>query len=466
MRLNKSRGSAVLALIISITILIQTCSIASAQVTTDAPVADPQPLIEVAGDTPRDALIQSRLENIYTKISGLDAVVVSVDAGVVTLSGDVANELLARDALDIAIRTAGVVTIADDINRTLDVGGNVRPLLNDFQSTITAFARALPLIILALVILLGFIVVGGFLANWTALWRRVAPNPFLSELLAQASRIAVISAGAVIALNLLGASRFISTILGGAGVLGIAVGFAVRDSLENYISSIMLSLRQPFRAQDHVRINEHQGIVIRLTSRATILMTLDGNHLRIPNSVVFKGVILNFTTNPERRFDFKLGIATTDSPLSAMQVGLAEIKKLDSVLAEPKPGASIDSVGDSSIIIKFSGWVDQRNTGFSKVRSVAIAGVKTALEQNDFTLPEPIYRLRFDPSELGLTPQQTSSDSGLSEASAKLSEGQNASATPLLTLDVSVDEHLLEKVNLERAKDIESDLLDQSQPVE
>jgi small conductance mechanosensitive channel len=209
-------------------------------------------------------------------------------------------------------------------------------------------------------------------------------------------RIIVIAIGAVIALNLLGASKFITTILGGAGVLGIAVGFAVRDSLKNYISSIMLSLRQTFRAQDHVQINQHEGIVVRLTSRATILMTLDGNHLRIPNSIVFKSIILNYSTNPERRFDFKLGVDAADDPLSAMQVGLTEINKHESVLSEPGAGASIDSVGDSSIIIKFTGWVDQSQTDFVKVRSVAIAAAKEALEKNGFTLPEPIYRLRFD----------------------------------------------------------------------
>src|SRR3546814_11391197 len=70
----------------------------------------------------------------------------------------------------------------------------------------------------------------------------------------------------------------------------------------------MLSRRQPFRANDHVVIEGHEGRVVRLTSRATILMTLEGNHLRIPNSTVFKAVILNYTRNPERRFDFELGI--------------------------------------------------------------------------------------------------------------------------------------------------------------
>src|SRR3546814_6970546 len=88
----------------------------------------------------------------------------------------------------------------------------------------------------------------------------------------------------------------------------------------------MLSLRQPFRANDHVVIEGHEGRVVRLTSRATILMTLEGNHLRIPNSTVFKAVILNYTRNPERRFDFELGIDANDDPVDGMAVGLRAIR--------------------------------------------------------------------------------------------------------------------------------------------
>src|SRR3546814_6600583 len=81
-----------------------------------------------------------------------------------------------------------------------------------------------------------------------------------------------------------------------------AYDLCISDGSSDVCSSdLMLSLRQPFRANDHVVIEGHEGRVVRLTSRATILMTLEGNHLRIPNSTVFKAVILNYTRNPERR---------------------------------------------------------------------------------------------------------------------------------------------------------------------
>ena len=450
-----------LAIIFCITFV----SAASAQIL-DAPVADPEPVIEVQFSNTDDQQIDARIENIFAKIEGIKGVTVNVESGVVTLAGNVVNEALAIDAKDIAIRTAGVVTVEDKINRTLDVRGNVAPVLESFRDSLSAFSRALPLIILSLSIFLLFGFLGARLARWNTLWRKLAPNPFLAELLSQAVRIMILVAGAIIALNLLGASKFVTTILGGAGVLGIAIGFAVRDSMENYISSIMLSLRQPFRANDHVVINEHEGIVVRLTSRATILMTLEGNHLRIPNSVVFKGIILNYTTNPERRFDFELGVDAEDNPIAAMQVGLDAIKSNDFVLSEPKPGATIKTVGDSNIVIKFTGWVNQLDSDFSKARSLAIKSAMTVLEAQGFTMPEPIYRLRFD------APITKALEGGmLKTGPSKLvvAATEETKPEPVIeaeTLDVSPDTHLTDKVTEERAQDAETDLLDEARPTE
>jgi small-conductance mechanosensitive channel len=309
---------------------------------------------------------------------------------------------------------------------------------------------------------------GHMLAKWSSLWRRLAPNPFLEQLLAQAIRVIAILVGLVTALNLIGATALMGTILGGAGVLGLAIGFAVRDTMENYISSIMLSLRQPFRANDHVVVGDHEGKVVRLTSRATVLMTLDGNHLRIPNSTVFKAVILNYTRNPERRFDFDLGVDAEDDPVAAMKTGLDAMEKLDFILSEPKPNAIIAAVGDSNIVIRFMGWVDQTESDFGKARSLAIRAAMTVLEEEGFTLPEPIYRLRFDQP---IAQQKLSELAGAAKAVAPGAETLEKSPSPVVEqgddiLDVRPDLHLEESINSERATDSESDLLDQNRPVE
>lgn len=396
---------------------------------------DPQTPIAVASATNSDQEIEDRIANIFDKIDGVQSVTVSVDAGVVTLGGDVANEAAAVDAKDIAVRTAGVVMVEDEIHRTLGVKDNVTPFVQGMDANSRKLLRALPLILLSLVIFLIFGLIGGWLARRKALWNRIATNPFLGEILSQIVRFMFWALGAVIALNLIGASGFLTTLLGGAGVMGIAIGFAVRDSLENYISSIMLSLRQPFRANDHVVINNQEGIVVRLTSRATILMTLDGNHLRIPNATVFKGVILNYTTNPERRFEFELNIDAKHDPIAAISVGMAAMQSHDFVLNDPEPAAVIKTSGASNVTLEFFGWVDQSETNFGKARSQVIRTVTAALAVAQKTPLVPPKSKRV------LKPEED-------------------------TLDVSRDTHLEEKINEERAQSGGNDLLDQSKPVE
>ena len=396
---------------------------------------DPQTPIAVSSATNSDQKIEDRIANIFEKIDGVQSVTVTVDAGIVTLGGDVANEAAAVDAKDIAVRTAGVVRVEDKINRTLGVKDNVTPFVQGMNTNSRKLLRALPLILLSLVIFLVFGLIGGWLSRRKALWNRIATNPFLGEILSQIVRFMFWALGAVIALKLIGASGFLTTLLGGAGVMGIAIGFAVRDSLENYISSIMLSLRQPFRANDHVVINNKEGIVVRLTSRATILMTLNGNHLRIPNSTVFKGIILNYTTNPERRFEFDFNIDPQDDPIAAISVGMAAMQSHDFVLSEPEPAAVIKSVSGSKVTLEFFGWVDQCETNFGKARSQVIRTVTAALAAAQQTPLVP------SKSKKALTPQED-------------------------ILDVSRDTHLEEKINEERAQSGGKNLLDKTKPVE
>lgn len=428
-----------------------------------APVEQPAPqIVQTASDAPSDNAIESRIVAIFSEIDSLKRVEVDVSEGVVTLSGGVSNSAAANRAIDIAGRLVGVVTVEDKIDRTLDIEGNVSPLVETFHARLKSYYRALPLLGLGLALFLIISLLGHLLASWMWLWRRLLRNVFLAELVSQAVRVVAIGIALVLALSLVGATALMGTLLGGIGVLGIAVGFAVRDSLENYISSIMLSLRQPFRANEHVVIGDQEGKVVRLTSRATVLMTLDGNHLRIPNAVVFKAVILNYSRNPERRFEFDLGVDAEDDPIAAMNLGLDTLDTLPFVLKQPDASAFIQTVGDSNIVLRFQGWVNQNQTDFNKARGLAISATKDALETGGFTLPEPIYRLRFDgPVDAAKVVQ----DMGGTTTERRKPE-RPAVPAGSEALSVAPDDHIEKKVDEERAETKETDLLDSDRPVE
>ncbi|MGM8886617.1 mechanosensitive ion channel domain-containing protein [Psychrobacter sp. 1U2] len=459
--------------------------------------------IETKPTPKKDNDIRQRIQGIFSEIDGLQAVSISVTQGVVTLAGETANEKKAQQAINLTNRITDVVTVEDKIERTLDVQDNVSTVYQGLKNQLRNLVKALPLLLVGIIIFAIVAWFGSWLSNRKNMWQRVTPNPFVAELLSQTIKVIFIIFGLILALSLIGAETILGTLLGGAGVIGIAVGFAVKDTIENYIASLMLSIRQPFRARDQVVINDLEGIVVRLTSRATILMTLDGNQLRIPNAEVFKGVILNYTKNPERRFTFELGVDANDDPLAAIKVGLDAICKLTFVLDEPKAIAVINNVGDSNIILEFQVWVNQSETDFAKARSIAIRETKHALENEGFSLPEPIYRLRFNdkleqaieymPKTKSATEQEDATDltitPTIAEEPAKQIDADSNEASPVddeekrrakarakyilqghnadEVLDARPDAKLMEKVEQEIAENSdETDLLNSNSPQE
>ena len=442
--------------------------------------------IETKPAPQKDSEIRQRITGIFSEIEGLQAVTVKVNQGVVTLAGEVPNEKKAQQAINLTNRLNDVVTVDDSISRTLDVQDNVTTVYKGLKVQSKNLIKAAPLLLVAIVVFAIVAWFGSWLSDRQGIWRRLTPNPFVAELLAQTIKVVFIILGLILGLSLVGAEAIIGTLLGGAGVIGIAVGFAVKDTIENYIASLMLSVRQPFRARDHIVINDREGIVVRLTSRATILMTLDGNQLRIPNSEVFKGTILNYTKNPERRFTFELGVDANDDPLAAIKVGLDAIRALDFVLEKPKSSAVISQVGDSNIVLEFQVWVDQSQSDFSKARSIAIRETKHALENTGFSLPEPIYRLRFDqtadevfnpsdstmqgarvattkPQPVSPEAEQKASKQEAKERAKRVLQGGAADEV----LDTQPDTKLMEKVNQEIAENADdTDLLDHNSPQE
>ncbi len=413
-------------------------------------------------DSGSDTRIARRISGIFGELPAFQRIEVSVSEGVVTLSGTVPAEEDRARAQAIASRVSGVVMVQNEVERDLSVAGSAA--VGSLADRVAGFTRLLPLIGLALAVWLAIALLGYLIAGIGGFWRRLTSNSFLAELISSAIRFVFIVGGLVVALDILGATALLGAVLGGAGLIGIALGFAMRDTIENYVASLMLSLRQPFRANEHVMIDDREGRVIRLTSRATVLMTLDGNHLRIPNSAVFKAVILNYTRNPRRRFDFDLGIDADDDPVAACQAGRETLSGLAFVLADPPPEARVVEVGDSNIVLKFLGWIDQREADWLKARSHAIAATKAALEDAGFALPEPIYRLRFDQRTTPLPLAQVGSEQAKPSAATKRT-------TPEVEPhgDVAPGDEVAEMVARERSRPEagqEKDLLDSSKPVE
>lgn len=421
-----------------------------------------------SGDTPsgtialeispaEDRAIEDRLREIFANLDGLDQVSIDVTAGVVKISGNVGSKDVRDQALKLAGKVEGVVEVIDNTSSDRDLERRLAPTFKRITGWTRDLVGDFPIFLIALLTLGAFWLVSRLAGGFGGLYERLTPNAFIAKLLRQIVQGAILVLGIVLALSVLDASGLVQTVLGAAGLLGLALSFALRDTVENYIASILLSLRQPFQPNDEVLIEGFEGRVIRLTSRATVLLTFDGNHVRIPNATVFKGVIVNYTRKPARRFDFAVGVDTGADLLAAQQLAVETLQQADGVLDDPPPASQIQALGDSSVLLWVAGWVDQRQFDFRKVRSQALRLIKEAFDQADIEMPEPIYRLRIDG---GGTLNLPAPSGGPSAKPSGPKRSLDAS------IDIARDSELDEQIAEERADPALPDLLDPHAPRE
>jgi len=417
---------------------------------THAQTADqPTGTITLNDDASADAAIANRIRDILGELQGYEDVSVTVSSGIVTLRGTTLDHGKATRLNELASRVEGVVAIENTVQGSSDVVERLNPAMERFRARTVQLIAFLPLALVALSVFALVVVFGFWLARRKQPWERLSPNAFIADIYRQLTRLVFVIGGLVIALDIVNATALLSGILGAAGIAGLAIGFAVRDTVENFIASIMLSIRQPFRPNDTVEIEGDTGKVIRLTSRATILLSFDGNHIRIPNSTVFKSRIVNYSRNAERRFTFMLSVASDAELDHARTLALKVLNDLPFVLPEPEASVWVESVDDFWVTLSMAAWINQNETNITLARSEAIRLTQAAYDAEGIAAPLPSYRIENLPSVL--QPADKKPVSTKPDAPARPAPVQEVSAT--------LDQELEKIVDQERAELSRHDLL-------
>jgi len=416
-------------------------------------------VIKTKSSAEDDKKICSRLEKIFSELDELKNITVDVSNGVVELKGNTFSDANRDKALQLASQVEGVVEVQNDISVHSNLTTRVEKTTHHIVSIAKELFDGLPIFLIALFVFVIFWFLGDWVSNRKGLYAYVTVNKFIAVLLGQIVHLLFIIIGLMIALMLLDAMGLIGTILGAAGVVGLAVGFAVRDTVENYIASILLSLRNPFDVNDYVLIDGYKGNVVRLTSRATILISPDANHIRIPNATVYKSVIVNYTRLPERRFQFDVKISKNEDILHAQAIAIDALGRMDSILKEPKPSVLVNELVDGGVILRMFAWVDQLKNSITKVRGGAIREIKQAFDKNDIVMPGAIYNI------------VTSSEDKTEGAQEKFENmsphvKQKLSKQLKKVNDVSVDRTVEDRVEAEHKENPLENLLEDDAPKE
>lgn len=161
----------------------------------------------------------------------------------------------------------------------------------------------------------------------------------------------------------------------------------------------MLSVSNPYAVGDSIIVNGKKGVVQTLTTRGTVLVDDNGNHVIIPNSTIYGTTVVNETTNPSTRVKFQIGIGYDESPKRVRELILFAIKEAKGVFEKPESQVLMSAFGASAITYDISFWIDSRKSSGSKMKSLVMELIRLKLSENQIKIPGEVREIIFPNGE-------------------------------------------------------------------
>lgn len=187
------------------------------------------------------------------------------------------------------------------------------------------------------------------------------------------------------ALNKLGVET--TSFLAIIGAAGLAIGLALKDSLGNFASGVMIVLFKPFKVGDSVIAGGVTGTVTEVTIFNTVFLTVDNQKIIVPNSSITSGSITNINANDTRRVDIVVGISYEDSIKQAKEVLSNIINENSKVLKDKAVGIAVTELADSSVNLTINVWV--RSADYGSTKAELLESIKTTFDEVGITIPYP-----------------------------------------------------------------------------
>lgn len=179
----------------------------------------------------------------------------------------------------------------------------------------------------------------------------------------------------------------LGVLLGAAGVLSVAIGFASQTSASNLISGIFLVAESPFKIGDIIRVDNYTGEVLSIDLLSVKLRTFDNLFVRVPNETLIKTEITNLTRFPIRRLDIQIGVAYKEDIDKARELMISVADSLPVCLDQPRPLVIFQGFGDSSLDLQFSVWATREN--YLELRNTIPEKIRKAFLEHNIEIPFP-----------------------------------------------------------------------------
>ena len=274
--------------------------------------------------------------------------------------------------------------------------------MEDFTGTLLLyrdqFLAFLPRLAAGVVLVLFGLLLANSIRRWV-LPRIVSrlDDPLLARFIGRVVKVFIMIVAVFVAFYVMGLTWIAGSLLTGASVSALVVGFAFKDIGENFLAGIMLAFDRPFRVGDLVEISGQQGKIVGLALRTTRIKSFDGKDIFVPNAAVVKNPVINYTIDGYLRYDFPVGLDYGSDVSEAIEVILATLKGIDGILWEEKaPSVSVSKLSPSAIELTVFFWLNtfDKQVNAGQVRTTAVDQCLTALGKAGFYLPGDVIELK------------------------------------------------------------------------
>ena len=271
-------------------------------------------------------------------------------------------------------------------------------IIESFEEFWASIIQKLPELLVSLIVLILFILVGRLF--YRIFKRRIQmrlKDTILASFAGEFIRWAFYTTGIIFALFNLGLGGVAGSLVAGAGVTAIILGFAFKDIAENFLAGILLAISKPFVIGDIIEVNGVKGPVLHVDLRSTRIKTVDGRDIFIPNSIVIKNIFTNYTRDGYLRLDFPVGLDFNDDIEKARNLIIEHLKKQSDILPDPVPNVVLDELGESAVVVKVMFWTNIFHTAKKDqlllgepIKRRMIREVKDLLLKHGFNMPAQI----------------------------------------------------------------------------
>lgn len=217
----------------------------------------------------------------------------------------------------------------------------------------------------------------------------------LGIVLARLAKLVILLVGLLVATAIVAPSVKPADLLATLGVGGVAIGFAFKDILQNFLAGILLLIRQPFETGDQIVVGDHEGTVESIETRSTLIKTYDGRRIVIPNGQIYMNAVEVNTAYESRRSEYDVGIGCNDSIDEARKVILGVLKETEGVVADPEPQALAVALADSANVLRVRWWTKPDKASVMAVQDRVITSIEAALTEAAIDMPYPTSVVLF-----------------------------------------------------------------------